>query len=90
MSLFFSSTKELPGGPFGFSSLDKIPYYSSTARGQNSGVPATADANPEETTGGVRAAYVTNPAAATASPSGRSSLARHISRSFPQAVFEAT
>ena len=65
-------------------------HYSSVGTGQNSGVDATDDAIPKETTGGARAAYVTRSAAATASPSGRSSPARHNSSNFPQAVFEAT
>ena len=86
--VFQLEQKSLPG-QIGFLSVDKIPYYSSTAKGQNSGVDATADARPEETTGGTRAANVARPAAATNSPSGRSKPLQR-SRSFPQAVLEAT
>ena len=65
-------------------------HYSSFGIGKNSGVDATDDAIPKETTGGARAAYVTNPAAATASPSGRSRPPLHNSNSFRHAVLEAT
>ena len=65
-------------------------HYSSAGTGQNSGVDATDDAIPKETTGGARGTNVARSASTTASASGRSSLARHISRSFPHAVFETT
>ena len=65
-------------------------HYSSVGTGQNSGVDATDDAIPAETTGGARAAYVTRFALATASPSGRSKPPLHSSKSLSQAVLEAT
>ena len=65
-------------------------HYSSVGTGQNSGVDATDDAIPKETTGGARAAYVARFALATASPSGRSKPPLHSSKSLPHAVFETT
>ena len=86
VACIFLPAASAPQGSF----LGMKQKYDYSSLGENSGVDATADASPEETTGGARAAYVTRSAAATASPSGRSSPARHNSSNFPQAVFEAT